>query len=56
MNWAQLKDPVYHMCLAGTVVACWSLTQGVPGLHRQEPFYCNDKYFFTEFSELSENI
>ena len=28
MNWAQFKDPISHVCLAGTVVACWSLTQG----------------------------
>ena len=27
MNWAQFKDPMSHMCLAGTVVACWPLTQ-----------------------------
>ena len=26
MNWAQFKDSITHMCLAGTVVACWSLT------------------------------
>ena len=32
MNWDQFKDPVSHMCLAGTVVASWSLTQEVPGL------------------------
>ena len=31
MNWAQFKDPIAHMCLAGTVVACWSLTQEVAG-------------------------
>ena len=31
MNWAQFKDPISHMCLAGTVVACWSLTQEVLG-------------------------
>ena len=29
MNWAQFKDPVSHMCLAGTVVVSWSLTQEV---------------------------
>ena len=46
MNWAQFKDPVSHMCLAGTVVAIWSLTQEVAG---SSPFY--DKYFVTEFSE-----
>ena len=32
MNWAQFKDPVPHMHLAGTVVASWSLTQEVVGL------------------------
>ena len=26
MNWAQFKDPVSHMCLAGSVVASMSLT------------------------------
>ena len=31
MNWAKFKDPVCHMCLAGTVVASWSLTQEVAG-------------------------
>ena len=32
MNWGQFKDLVSHMCLAGTVVASWSLTQEVAGL------------------------
>ena len=27
MNWAQFKDLASHMCLAGAVVASWSLTQ-----------------------------
>ena len=47
MNWAQFKDPVSHMCLAGSLV---SYTRGgwVVGL---SPFYCNDTYFVTEFSE-----
>ena len=31
MNWAQFKDLVSHMCLAGTVVACWFVTQEVAG-------------------------
>ena len=26
-----IKDPVSNMCLAGAVVACWSLTQEVAG-------------------------
>ena len=38
MNWAQLKDPVSHMCLAGALVASLSLTQEVAG---SSPF--NDK-------------
>ena len=42
ITWAQFKDHLSHMCLAGAVVACWSLTQEVPELH----VYCNDKYFF----------
>ena len=46
MNWIQLvKVPVSRMCLAGTVVASLSLTQEVAG------FYCNGKYFVTEFRE-----
>ena len=31
MNQDQFKDPVYHMCLAGTVIATWSLTQEMAG-------------------------
>ena len=33
MNWAQFKDPFCYMCLAGTVVASWSLRQKVGGLN-----------------------
>ena len=40
MNWAQFKDPMSHMCLAGTMVAFWSFTQEVIG---SKPF--NDNYF-----------
>ena len=40
MNWVQLKDPVSHMCVAGAVVAPWSLTQEVA-----DSFYHNYKYF-----------
>ena len=29
MNWDQFKYPVSHMCLAGAVIAPWSLTQEV---------------------------
>ena len=31
INWAQFKDPVSHMCLAGDVVAALSLTQEMAG-------------------------
>ena len=24
-DWTEFKDPVFHMCLAGAVVAFWSL-------------------------------
>ena len=45
------------MCLAGAVVASWSLTQEVGLGGRFKPFYCNDKYFFAnEFSKFIENI
>ena len=32
MNWRSFKDPVSHMCLAGTVEAFWFLTQEVASL------------------------
>ena len=53
MNWAQFKDPVSHMCLAGTVVASWSLTQEVAGLR---PLTVMTNIFVTKFAEFSENI
>ena len=31
MNWSQFKDPVSHMCFAGTVVAFWFLAQELAG-------------------------
>ena len=33
MNWSRYKDPVSHMCLAGTVVASWFSTQETAGLN-----------------------
>ena len=33
MKWAQFKDPVYHICLAGAVVASRCLIQEVAGLN-----------------------
>ena len=38
MNWVQFKDPVTHMCLAGTVVASWHLTQEVNTRNQQQNF------------------
>ena len=51
MNWAQFKDPVSDMCLAGTVVASWSLTQEVVGWQVQA-LYCNDKYFYHRIQRI----
>ena len=53
MNWAQFKDPVSHMCLAGTVVISWSLTQEVAG---SSPFIVMTKIFVTEFSKFSKHL
>ena len=53
MNWSQFEDPVFNMCLAGTVVASWSLTQEVAG---SSPFTVMTNAFGTEFDEFSENI
>ena len=50
MNWAPFKDPVSHMCFAGTVVASWSVTQEVAGWKDRADFYCNDKYFLSMIS------
>ena len=50
MNFAQFKDPVSDMCLAGAVVASWSLTQEDAGL---SPF--KENIFVTEFAEFGEN-
>ena len=44
----QFKDPVSHMCLAGTVVASWSLMQEMAG---SSPFTVMTNIFFSEFSE-----
>ena len=42
INWAQYKDPVSHMRLAGAVIACWSITLEFVGLS------CfNDKHFLS---------
>ena len=48
----QFRDPVSHMCLAGTVVASSSLTQEVES---SSPFTVMTNIFVTEF-EFSEKI
>ena len=52
MNWINL-DPVPHMCLAGAMVASWSLIQEVAG---SSPFTVLRIIFVSEFAEFSENI
>ena len=51
MNWVQFEDPISHMCLAGAVVASWSLTPEVAGL---SPFTVMTNIFVTVFTEFSE--
>ena len=56
MNWVQFKDQVSHMCLAGTVVASWSLIQEVAGLQGFEPFYCDDIFLSLNSLNSVNNI
>ena len=51
MNLFQFKNPVSHTCLAGAVIASWSLSQEVAGL---SPFTEKTNIFVTESSEFSE--
>ena len=53
MNWYQFKDPGTYMCLAGAVVASWSVKQEVWG---SSPFTVMTSIFVTEFAEFIENI
>ena len=53
MNWVQFKDLVSHMCLAGAVVAFWSLTQKVAG---SSPFAILTNISVTEFAKFSETF
>ena len=46
MNWIQFKDPVSSVCLAGTVVVYWSLTQEMAS---SSPFTVITNIFVTEF-------
>ena len=48
MDWAQFKDLVSHMCLTGTVVASWSLTQEMEG---SIPYTIMTNVVVTEFNE-----
>ena len=52
-NCASFKDPVSHMCLAGAMVASWSLTQEMAG---SNPFTVMTNIFVTEFTEISETF
>ena len=52
MNQDLFKYLVSHMCLAGTVVALWFLTQEMAGLN---PFAVMRNIFVIEFSEFREN-
>ena len=49
----QFKESVSHMCLAGTVVASWYLTQEVAS---SNPVTVMTNIFVAEFIEFSENI
>ena len=53
MNWAEFKEPLSHVCLAGAVVASWALTQEMAG---SSPFPVITNIFVTEFSEFSETM
>ena len=53
MDQGQFKNPVSHMCLAGPVVASWSLTQEISGL---SPFTVMTNIFVTEFKENRETF
>ena len=48
MNWAEFKNLVSHVCLAGRVVASWSVTQEVAG---SSSFTVRTNIFVGEFSE-----
>ena len=51
MNWNQFKDPVSNLCLAGAVVASWSLTQEVAG---SSPFTVITNILVTNFAKFTE--
>ena len=51
MKWAQFKDPHGYMYLAGAVVACWFITQGVGDSNT--PFCKNIFYRFCRFFRIN---
>ena len=53
MNWSQFRDSVSNICLAGAVIACWSLTQEMAS---SSPFTVMTNIFVTEFAEFTETF
>ena len=51
MDWAKSKYPVSHICLAGAVLASWSLTQEVAA---SSSFPVITNIFVSEFAKFSE--
>ena len=48
MNWGQSKDPLCYLCLAGSMVTSWSLSQEVANSNSS----FNYKYFFAHSVKL----
>ena len=49
VDWGQFKDCISHMCLAGTVLASWSLTQEVVGFNAMIAILVIESGEFSEF-------
>ena len=56
MNWAQFKDPVCYLSLAGAVVAPWSLTQDVAGLNPCTELILSNSFIVTTNDTNSSEI
>ena len=56
MNWGQIKDHVSHICLAGVVLASWSLAQEMKGLNSFVVIIVITNNFVTEFRKFNENM
>ena len=52
MNWDPFKDLLPHLCLSGSVITSWCLTEEVAGSNNLV-FY---KSYGTECAEFSNNI